>query len=246
MLKARDLIKKYNFRNVRLKTLDVFIPDIYREFSERLVGKFISLKNIEEVFDKHWNEITMMICEVKETGMFKCLPLNIHEILKTKVMLPIYTVKYTSLSEEQDEFNKVMNKGQHGKGSQRYHKKPVQKPGTPIEGITNLETGPARAADIHVNKNWYTPPKETPGPPAEIELPGGFGLLGLDENILKLSNKDAIQAVKDGFRPRIMRAHPDKGGSATMSEMLYAAKKQCLDYLGVEEEEEMPAGATEE
>lgn len=234
MLKAKDLVKKYNFKNSRLRTYDTFIADIYSDLSERLVGKFISLKNIEEVIDREWNAITAMICEVKEIGVFKCLPLNIHEVLKTKVMLPIYTIKYTSLSEEQDEFNKIMHKGQHKTGTQRYHKKPVPKPGTPIESITNLETG--SQANIHVNKNWYTAPKEGPGIPAEIELPGGFGLLGLDANILTLSNKEAIQAVKQAFRPRILRAHPDKGGSAAMSEMLYAAKKQCLDYLGVEEE----------
>lgn len=253
MLKAKDIVKKYNLKNSRLRTYDTFISEIYSEFSEMLVGEFISLLNLEEVIDKHWNTITMVICEVKEIGTFKCLPLNVHEVLKAKVMLPIYTVKYSNLSEEKDEFNKVMNKGQHNrngiKSTQRYHKKPIPNIVGPVESITNLETGPPANNNIHVGKNYYSPPPgfgdDEPLELVKIELPGGFELLGLDANILELSNKDAIQAVKKAFRPRILRAHPDKGGSAALTEMLYNAKKQCLDYLG-EEAEEMPAGVTEE
>lgn len=243
MLKAKDIVKKYDMKRCRLITINVFVSEIYEELTTRLVGEFISLTNLEQIIDKHWNAITMMICEVKEIGIFKCLPLNIHEVLKAKVLLPIYTVKYSNLSEEKDAFNKIMNRGQYNRNgirnTQQYHKKPLTEQNKPIEAITNLETGPP-SNNIHVGKNFYTSVPvmgvEEKHEPTKIELPGGFDLLSLDESILKLSNKDAIQAVKDAFRPRIKKAHPDHGGSEAMTKMLYDANEQCLNYLGKEEE----------
>jgi hypothetical protein len=242
MIRAKDLVKRYNLKVCNLRTVAPLISDIYAEFTAMFVGEQVTIHNLEEITDRNWNAITKMICEVKEIGRFKCLPLNIHEVLKAKVMLPIYSVKFANLSDEQEEYAKVMNKG-------RPPAKVYQKPRRPVEAINNPEQKGTydpikRVANIHTDEDFFS---TVPGfgediKPAPIELPGGFGLLGLDEGILDLSNEDARQAVKDNFRTRIKVAHPDKGGSKRMSEMLYDAKKQCLDYLG---EEEMPVSATE-
>ena len=71
MFKAKNIVSKYNLKKGRLMTVKPFIEDVYAELSSAYVGTFISLRNIEEVTDSYWNEITMVVCEVKAIGVFK-------------------------------------------------------------------------------------------------------------------------------------------------------------------------------